>query len=86
MSHFNCDKCGVIQVDSRHGYIAGCHHYPPDFPFTVLLKFDETGERDAYGFFEDGGFYLTQVGKELGLVVNPIRWIRPAVSSMEGEE
>ena len=85
MSHFNCDKCGVIQVDSRHGYIAGCHHHPPEFPFRVLLEFDESGERSASGLYNDvdSAFYLKQGSKVSKSAVHPVRWFKEV---LEGKE
>jgi len=28
MSGFNCEHCGVECIDTSHGYITGCEHYP----------------------------------------------------------
>ena len=28
MSNFYCDKCGTALIDSPHGYITECEHYP----------------------------------------------------------
>ena len=30
MSHFNCEKCGTLLIDTDRGYITGCEHYPAD--------------------------------------------------------
>lgn len=30
MSNFYCEKCGIAIIDSPHGYVTGCEHYPPD--------------------------------------------------------
>lgn len=32
MSSFICDKCGAEIIDTRHGYISGCEHYPDVIP------------------------------------------------------
>lgn len=28
MSSFICEKCGTEILDSPHGYLTGCEHYP----------------------------------------------------------
>lgn len=30
MSNFNCDQCNTKCLDTQHGYITGCEHYPAD--------------------------------------------------------
>ncbi len=38
MSSFNCEKCGLPNLDSEYGYIAGCEHYPPEFDGRYKTK------------------------------------------------
>lgn len=81
MSDFACPSCGVINQDSPRGYIAACHHNPPHNRRTVILRFDESGERDCEGFY-DGAFYRSESGYAQRLAVHPVRWFdRGVVSS-----
>ena len=38
MSSFICEKCGIKNLDSPQGYIAGCHHYPPEFDGMIFIR------------------------------------------------
>lgn len=76
MSHFKCAKCGVTQVDSAAGYIAGCCHYPPENQRTVVLMFGGDGHLDRTGFYEKahGAFYYNEAGMHQRNAVHPVEW------------
>ena len=38
MSHFHCEHCGLLIIDSDRGYINGCDHYKPDVPEDKLSR------------------------------------------------
>jgi hypothetical protein len=76
MSHFACDKCGVTQVDSPQGYIAGCCHHPPEDGRTVVLKFGGDGRFDRTGFYvkSHGAFYANEKSMNQRAAVHPVEW------------
>ena len=38
MSHFHCEQCGLLMIDSDRGYINGCEHYRADVPEDKLSR------------------------------------------------
>ncbi len=38
MSHFVCEQCGLLLIDTDRGYINGCEHYPADIPHSKLTR------------------------------------------------
>jgi hypothetical protein len=76
MSHFNCEQCGVTQVDSPEGYISGCCHYPPENNRTVVLQFGGDGSHDRNGFYakQHGAFYFSVESMNQLKSVHPVAW------------
>ncbi len=76
MSHFQCDKCGIAQIDSPIGYIAGCCHYPPENGREVLLMFGGDGSLDRKGFYSRSrsAFFYSRESMRRGLAVHPVQW------------
>ena len=38
MSSFICEKCGKPILDTPHGYITGCEHYPVEWEIVCEAK------------------------------------------------
>jgi hypothetical protein len=72
MSNFICERCGVTQVDSDRGYVAGCAHYPPDHKRMVTAHFG--GDHPTAQAFHDGAWYKTAKAKAQGRAIHPISW------------
>ena len=49
---------------------------PPDTSRTVMMRFDETGERDATGFYwrPEGAWYRNPGSKAKRNSVHPLQW------------
>jgi hypothetical protein len=74
MSNFNCEQCGVPNIDSvAAGYTAGCCHWPPEDDRVVMLNFGAVDETHK-GFCRDHVFYRSENGHKQGLAVQPVKW------------
>ena len=72
MSHFECNKCGVMQVDSgAAGYTAGCCHHPPEVDRIVVMDFGDGGM--TKGFYR-GSFYTSEKSYSQRRAVHPVKW------------
>lgn len=85
MSNFACPMCGVVQYDSERGYVAGCGHHPPMAGVPVMLRFDETGDRDRLGWSVGGVFYVSERGEREQRTVHPVKWFVPQHTSADNE-
>jgi len=84
MSHFQCGKCGLIQVDSgAAGYTAGCCHHPPEDDREVLLEFRDG--KMSKGFYR-GAFYLNEQTEKERKFVHPVQWCDARIAPAEYRE
>lgn len=73
MSNFACGKCGIANIDSPTGYVAGCQHYPPENRRYVVVSFD--GEAfDARAFYRGSGWYKSIKASFEHRAIHPVAW------------
>lgn len=53
MSSFHCEHCGTACIDTPHGYLTGCEHYPEDYSCKGC-KHERPGDCANKVFGEDG--------------------------------
>lgn len=76
MTVFRCEKCGITQCDSEHGYTSGCQHYPPDNSGLVIMLFGGDGSHDVEGYYwaSEGAWYRRGKSRMTSNAVHPIAW------------
>lgn len=73
MSNFTCSRCGIANIDSPTGYVAGCQHYPPEHTGYVAVSLD--GETfDARAFYNGTGWYKSFKAWSQQRAVHPVAW------------
>lgn len=73
MSNFTCSRCGIANIDSPTGYVAGCQHYPPENGRYVVVSFD--GETfDARAFYRGSGWYKSTKASFEHRAIHPVAW------------
>lgn len=73
MSNFLCDKCGIANIDSPTGYVAGCQHYPPEHGRYVVVSFG--GDTfDGSAFYDGIAWFTSAQGYIEHRAVHPVAW------------
>jgi hypothetical protein len=78
MSNFTCSRCGIANIDSPTGYVAGCAHYPPRQGRYVFVSFD--GETfDDRAFYSGIDWYRSMEDAFEHRAIHPVAWRAEAV-------
>jgi hypothetical protein len=73
MSNFTCSRCGIANIDSPTGYVAGCQHYPPDNSRCVLVSFDGETFRSS-AFYSGIDWYRSMEDAFEHRAIHPVAW------------
>jgi hypothetical protein len=78
MSNFTCSRCGIANIDSPTGYVAGCAHYPPRQGRYVFVSFDGETFRSS-AFYNGIAWYTSKQSAFSDRAIHPVAWRAEAV-------